>query len=99
MADCNLDGGCLKVEGQLDYEDSRLLHDNCKKLMEVDDLVLTVDLSKVSYINSSCIGILSAMWIEILAEECKMELIVSDEVRRVLTMAGFHRVFNLKDPA
>lgn len=97
MADYELDGGILKVEGRLDHQDGHLLPDMCQKMMEADDLVLTVDLSKVLYINSSCIGALAATWVNIVTQKRKMELIVSDEVRRVLTITGFHRVFKLKD--
>ena len=98
MADYKLDGAILKVEGHLDFQDDHLLYDNCKKMMEADGSVLTVDLSKVPYINSSCIGVLSATWVDVLTQERKMELIVSGQVRRALTLSGFHRVFNLKDP-
>ena len=70
----------------------------CQKMMKADDLVLTVDLSKVSYINSSCIIVLAATWMNIVTQKREMEIIVSDEVRRVLTICGFHRVFNLKNP-
>ena len=91
-------GSLLKVEGRLNFEDSHLLQDNCMKMTDGDDLALTVDLSKVPYINSSCIGVLAAKWVNVVTQKRKMEIIVSDEVRRVLTISGFHRVFILKDP-
>ena len=43
-------------------------------------------------------GVLSAIWVDMVTQDRTLEVIVSEEVRRVFTLAGFHQVFRLLDP-
>ena len=98
MAEFALDETVLHVTGQLLPEEDRKLYEWCTRLMETNEPKVTVDLSGVSSITSSCVGVLSATWVDILTQDRKIDLIVSPQVRRVLTLAGFHRVFELREP-
>ncbi len=98
MAEYNLDGSVLYVRGELIREEDRNLHEWCARLMETNEPQVSVDLSAVTLITSTCIGVLSAAWVDILTQDRKIIMIVSPAVRRVLTLTGFHRVLELRDP-
>ena len=71
--------------------------EHCDQLLRSDGRHLTVDLSNVKTIVSSNIGVISALWVDVLSEERDLRVIVAAPVRKVLEFAGFHHVFTLID--
>ena len=98
MATYDLNGSVLCVEGNLSGDEDHRLSDWCRKLMESGGDTVTLDLSAVKMVTSSCVGVLSAVWVDMVTQDRMLEVIVSAEVRRVFTLAGFHQVFKLLDP-
>jgi anti-anti-sigma factor len=97
MPQYKLEGSVLTVTGPLDAESDQEFQERCRRLMDCEGDVLTLDMREVHSITSSCIGVLSVIWVDTLTQDRQLEVIVSDKVRRALTIAGFHRVFALKD--
>ena len=88
---------CLIVHSELESGREKEFREACDELFKRDAKQLTIDLSKVRRIVSSNIGVISALWVDVLSEERDLRLIVSAPVRKVLEFAGFHHVFTLVD--
>ncbi len=98
MAEFRLEGSVLRVQGSLAPQEDRELQDWCYRLMQTNEPTITVDLSGVASITSACIGVLSATWVDVITQDRIMDIIVSPEVRRIFTLAGFDKVLRLHDP-
>lgn len=96
MATYELDHSVLRVRGDLSPEDHRRFQEWCDRFVASDAAKVTIDLTDVPRITSSCIGVISAVWVDLVAQDRSMELVISPQVRRVFTMAGFHHVFDLR---
>lgn len=97
MQDFEISADTLTVHTELVSgveEDFRIA---CDELLEIGGRDLTIDMSHSRHIVSTCIGVISALWVDALSEERDLRLVVSPEVRRVLEYAGFDHVFTLED--
>ena len=97
MDSFELADNCLIVHSNLEAGRMEMFRDACDELLKTDGKLLTIDLSRVRIIVSSNIGVISALWVDVLSEERELRLIVSAPVRKVLEFAGFHHVFTLVD--
>lgn len=88
MASFELDGERLVVVGRLDSESEQELKDRLAALLPTSAPVVTVDLSRVEYVGSACIGSIVALWIDLCAAKRKMKLVASPTVQKVLDTAG-----------
>ena len=89
--------GRLIVRTELDAGSEPGFREACDSLFRQGQRQMTIDLSGVRRIVSTNIGVISALWVDVLSEERDLRLIVSPQVRKVLEFAGFHHVFTLID--
>ena len=99
MADLEINAarGILKVSGALTGEDDVSLRRACDELLRGPSRRLLVDMTGVDSIVSICVGVIAAMWLDAITMERELEVAPSKEVRRIFQIAGFDRVFNLRD--
>ena len=93
MAELERNDDGLVVEGPLDIEAAPKLGRHLKVLLEGDAEVLTLDLSKVKYISSVCVGSLVAFWVDLRPAGRRMKVAPSPAVRKVFDMVGLSSVF------
>ena len=98
MATFRLDGSVLYVSGSLHTAEDRDLQEWCKRLMQAGETAITVDMSDVNQINSACIGVLSATWVDVITQDRTLDIVASAHVRKIFAMAGFDKVLRLRDP-
>jgi anti-anti-sigma factor len=88
MAEFDLSGDRLAVNGVLDSNAEGQLRSSFRKLLESDAEVVTVDLSEVKMITSVCIGALVVLWIDLGSAGRRGRLVTSPAVKKVLDMTG-----------
>jgi anti-anti-sigma factor len=93
MAEFERSDDGLVVEGPLDIEAAPKLGRHLKVLLDSDAEVLTLDLSKVKYISSICVGSLVAFWVDLRPAGRRMKVAPSPAVRKVFDMVGLSGVF------
>lgn len=83
----------LVVTGPLDVEAEAKFRRHLRVLLDSDAEALTLDLSKVKYISSICVGSLVSFWIDLRPKGRRMKIVPSPIVRKVLDMVGLSGVF------
>ena len=86
--------GRLDVSEGLDGEAEEEFKEYLSKLLLDGPETVTIDLTKVDYIASMCMGTLVAFWIDLCAAQRIMDLQVSTEVRRVMDVSGLTALFD-----
>jgi anti-sigma B factor antagonist len=91
------DAVCLVVEGEIDLSCMYEFHDAAYKLVVDADSPAVIDLTRVTFFNSS--GIFALVEAQRAAVHQGVGLIVepSEAVRRVLDIAGLTNAFELRD--
>jgi anti-anti-sigma factor len=85
--------GRLVVAGSLDGDAEAKLRRHLQVLLDADADTVTLDLSKVDFISSVCVGALVAFWIDLRPKGRRMKVAPSAAVRKVLDMTGLSSVF------
>ncbi len=93
MAEFERSDDGLVVTGPLDTDAATKLGRHLQVLLEGDAEVLTVDLSKVKYISSICVGSLVAFWVDLRPAGRRMKVAPSPAVRKVFDLVGLSSVF------
>ena len=95
---CTLQGTTLTVCGSLQAGREDELRRHCDQLLAKPDRELTIDLSRVDYIHSLSVGVLSYVWVEALSHDREVKFIVSKYVADVFARTGLSRVFACTSP-
>ena len=69
----------------------------CSELLENDGPDLTIDLSRVTYINSTYIGMIAATFFQAQSQNKSLAVRAQASVLQVLRAAGFDGFIQLKD--
>ncbi len=88
----------LRVSGELDLATAEAFRDALHTLIEQSHSPAPVFLAEVSFMDSSCIGILVAAWHT--ARDSDVEVIVaapSSPVRKVLELTGIDNLIQIAD--
>ncbi len=95
MARFEVEGGTLRIEGDLKAPAAKELRRLCAGLFDGSEGTMHLDLMQVKAIDSSCISVLASLWVRATGEGRRLELVVSPGVRRILEYSGFDKVFSL----
>ena len=93
MAEFDRDDDGLSVTGSLDGDSVGKLRRHLQVLLGGDAETVTIDLSKVDFVSSTCVGSLVAFWIDLRPSGRRMKVAPSPAVRKVLDMTGLSGVF------
>ena len=86
----------VTVRGELDLFTAPRLHEALEEAGELGARRLVVDLARVSFIDSSALGVLIAVGRKLRAAEGSLDLVCQDDhVRRVLELTGLDCVFGI----
>lgn len=86
------------VAGELDLATGPFLRESVRGLLAGGRTNVLVDLDGVTFIDSTGIGILIASYRAIAAQSGELGLVCNNRIcRRLLEMAGLHRVFTFHD--
>jgi len=83
----------IEVHGQIDLSNCYRLHEAISKEIEVGNFYLVVNLTKISYIDSSCLGVLLGGLEKVKKRDGALAIVGNPLVDRVLTLTGLTRVF------
>jgi anti-anti-sigma factor len=86
-------GSKLIVNVDLEAGREEQLRAACAELLDSRAADLVVDLSKVRYIHSLSVGMLSYAWVEALSRDKEMKFLISQPVFDVLERTGLSKVF------
>jgi anti-anti-sigma factor len=90
-------GGVLKVAGPVGYDLDSRFADYCEQLLKSAGADLVVDLSEVSYLSSTYLGVIAPLFPRA-ADAGKTVLVRANaKVARVLRLAGFDRLGRLEE--
>ncbi|HZD59002.1 MAG TPA: STAS domain-containing protein [Anaerolineae bacterium] len=83
----------LEVHGQIDLSNCYLLHEAIIDEVEAGNYHLVINLHKISYIDSSCLGVLLGGLERVKKNGGGLAVVGNPLVDRVLTLTGLTRVF------
>jgi anti-sigma B factor antagonist len=83
----------IEIHGQIDLSNCHKLHDEISSAVEQGDYRLIVDLKKISYIDSSCLGVLLGGLELVRKRGGGLAIVGNPLVDRVLTLTGLTRLF------
>lgn len=83
----------IEVQGQIDLSNCYRLHDAISDEITVGNYFIVVDLIKVSYIDSSCLGVLLGGLEKVKKRGGTLTVVGNPLVDRVLTLTGLTRIF------
>src|SRR3954469_3354476 len=89
----------LVAEGEIDLADSYAFHDALYKLIDDANSPAVIDLSRVSFFNSTGISVLIEAQQAAAHERVELTVEPSLAVRRVLEITGLTKTFDLREPA
>jgi len=93
MAEFDRSDEGLVVTGSLDGDSESKLRRHLQVLLDGESDPVTIDLSKVDFISSVCVGSLVAFWVDLRPAGRRMKIAPSTTVRKVLDMTGLSGVF------
>ena len=93
MAEFDRSDEVLVVTGSLDGDSESKLRRHLQVLLGGESDPVTIDLSKVDFISSVCVGSLVAFWVDLRPAGRRMKIAPSAAVRKVLDMTGLSGVF------
>jgi len=93
-----LDGKTLTVCGSLQAGREDELRRHCDQLLARPEPELVIDLSRVDYIHSLSVGVLSYVWVEALSHDREVSFVVSKYVSDIFARTGLSRVFSCRSP-
>ena len=93
MAEFDRSDDGLVVKGSLDNDSEGKLRRHLEVLLGGEAKKVTIDLSKVDYISSVCVGSLVAFWVDLRPAGRLVKIAPSPAVRKVLDMTGLSGVF------
>lgn len=96
MAAYDLQPGRLHVRGSLDPFNSDTFYQLSLQLLSHDAQGLVLDLRRVNYISSDCVGVISTLWLDVLEAGKKLRIVPSYPVKKILILAGFDKVFDMR---
>ena len=96
MVQYEIKDGVLKVLSDLRRDFDLGFDQVCSDLLESKEEKLTIDLSKVSYINSTYIGMIAATYFQAQARGKNLNIIGQNSVLQVLRAAGFDGFIKLQ---
>lgn len=98
MAAYDIQPGRLVVCGSLDSFGRDTFYEMSLGLLSREKAPQVVlDLQRVTYISSDCVGVISTLWLDACEAEKKLHIVPSHPVRKILALAGFDKVFELGD--
>lgn len=83
----------IEVHGQIDLSNCYLLHDAISDEIESGHFYMVVNLNKISYIDSSCLGVLLGGLEKVKKRSGALAIVGNPLVDRVLTLTGLTRIF------
>jgi anti-sigma B factor antagonist len=83
----------IEVSGQIDLSNCYRLHEAINEEIEKGNFFMVINLNKISYIDSSCLGVLLGGLEKLKRREGALALVGNPLVDRVLTLTGLTRVF------
>ncbi len=84
------------VNGRLDQPQTQILQENLNTLLDNDRLLIIVDLSKTTYINSGGLRCLVSAWRKAKKLGGNLYLCgLTDRLEEIFSMVGFNRVFQI----
>lgn len=83
----------IEVEGQIDLSNCYLLHEAISNEITEGNYYLVVNLNKISYIDSSCLGVLLGGLERLKKRGGTLTIVGNALVDRVLTLTGLTRLF------
>jgi len=83
----------IEIHGQIDLSNCHMLHDEINAEVDKGNYRLIVDLKKISYIDSSCLGILLGGLELVRQRGGGLAIVGNPLVDRVLTLTGLTRIF------
>ncbi|MCL6472842.1 MAG: STAS domain-containing protein [Firmicutes bacterium] len=83
----------IEVKGQIDLSNCYRLHDAISDEIEDGNYYLVVNLNQISYIDSSCLGVLLGGLEKIKKRKGALAIVGNPLVDRVLTLTGLTRIF------
>lgn len=83
----------IEVSGQLDLSNCHLLGDAINEEISIGNFHLIINLLKVSYIDSSCLGVLLGGMEKLKKRGGTLAVVGNPLVDRILTLTGLTRVF------
>ena len=94
------DIGLVEVEGEVDAEHSPQLKKTLEKARENKIKYIVLDLKKVSFIDSTGLGILISLMRRLKEEEGHLRLAcLQEEVRSIFEITRLYRVFDISESA
>ncbi len=83
----------IEVHGQIDLSNCYRLHDAISDEIEGGHFYVIVNLNKISYIDSSCLGVLLGGLEKVKKRNGALVIVGNPLVDRVLTLTGLTRIF------
>ncbi|WP_461374128.1 STAS domain-containing protein [Candidatus Aquicultor sp.] len=83
----------IEVHGQIDLSNCYRLHEAINEEIERGNYFMVVNLHKISYIDSSCLGVLLGGLEKVKKKAGALAVVGNPLVDRVLTLTGLTRIF------
>jgi len=83
----------IEVHGQIDLSNCYKLHEAINEEIEKGNYFMVVNLHKISYIDSSCLGVLLGGLEKVKKKAGALAVVGKPLVDRVLTLTGLTRIF------
>ncbi len=83
----------IEVHGQIDLSNCYRLHEAINEEIEKGNYFMVVNLNKISYIDSSCLGVLLGGLEKVKKRAGALAVVGNPLVDRVLTLTGLTRIF------
>jgi anti-anti-sigma factor len=87
-----LSGGVLVVSGAIGYDLDRRFNEACQRMVASPETRLVLDLSKVSYLSSTYLGVIAPLYAATTKAGKTLVLRAQAKVARVLRLSGFDRL-------
>jgi anti-anti-sigma factor len=92
-----LSGGVLTVAGPVGYDLDDKFAGHCEELLQSTEKDLVLDLSGVSYLSSTYLGVIAPLYPRVTEMGKTLLLKAQGKVARVLRMAGFDRLGKVEE--
>lgn len=92
-----LENGRLECPRDMSAASPLQFSEYCKKLIAAEGSSVVIDLSSTRFLPSHHIGVIAHLWVESLQREKKLQVKVSDDLKRTFDASGLGEVIDITE--
>ncbi|MCM3389007.1 STAS domain-containing protein [Ureibacillus chungkukjangi] len=84
------------IEGEIDIHTAPILINELEMIVLTEGLLIELDLSKVTYMDSSGLGVIVGLYKRLIKEKVDLKLLLSKRIMRMFNITGLGEFMNIE---